>query len=57
MFCLKYKRQTLATFLWLLYFAVCVNLLWDLEVVAFTHAYDYKEGYLIKSLMIIQLLH
>ena len=29
--CPRYKRETLATFLRLLYFAVCVNLLWDLR--------------------------
>ena len=33
MFYPRYKRKTLTTFFRLLYFAVCVNLLWDLEVV------------------------
>ena len=31
MFCPRYKRKTLATFLMWLYFAVCMNLLWDLR--------------------------
>ena len=49
MFCLKYKRENPSHVLQVPY-AVCVNLLWDQEVVAFTHTLGFQDSRLCREL-------